>query len=362
MTNIDFYPEWRNEKYYFFADDLRKYPDAWCYVVWSRRGSGKTYSALRFAYENKIPIVYMKRTIDDVETICANDKGIDLSPYVPINRDAGYTIKPRLIRKGIGGFYSQMDSDGNAIGDPFSYIIALNAMKTVKGMDMSFADWMLLDEFIPQVGETIRHAEGQMLLDMYMTISRDREKRGRDSLKLVLFANAENISTPITSEMEIIDDMVDLVASGQSHKYLEDRGILIHYITDEEIPITEEERGGIYKAMKGTAWGEKAFGGLFSANDFSNVGHKRLKGFQPIARFRYKRKNYCIWRKEEYVFVCKAQGNAYLSYDLDKENDQKLFYVEIVRDLREDTANGYVTYDSYSLYDLIMNFRKIYKI
>lgn len=362
MSEINFYPDWRSEDYYFFADDLRKYPDAWCYVVWSRRGPGKTYSSLRFAYENNIPIVYMKRTIEDVATICANDKGIDLSPYVPINRDGNYTIKPRLIRKGLGGFYSKMDKDGIAVGEPFSYIVALNAMKTVKGMDLSRADWVLLDEFIPQVGETIRHAEGQMILDMYMTIARDRVKRGREQLKLVLFANAENISTPITSELEIIDSMVDLSASGDSHLYLEERGILLHHITQKEIPLAPTEMNGIYKAMQGTAWGEKAFGGEFSANDFSNVGHERLKGFQPMCRFRYKRKDYCVWRKDEYVYVCGAKGTTGFFYDLDKENGQKMFYVDYVRMLKDDTANGFVTYSQYSLYDLIMNYRKIYKI
>ena len=362
MNKYDFYPEWKSDDYYFFGDDLRKYPDAWCYVVWSRRGPGKTYSSLRFAYENNIPIVYMKRTIEDVGTICANSDGLDLSPYVPINRDSGSTIKPRLIRKGLGGFYSKMDKDGNAVGLPFSYIVALNAMKTIKGMDLSNADWLMLDEFIPQIGETIRHAEGQMLLDMYMTIARDRVKRGREQLKLILFANAENISTPITSELEIIDKMVDLSASGESHMYLEDRGILLHHITQKEIPLAKMEMNGIYKAMQGTAWGEKAFGGEFSANDFTNIGHKRLKGYQPVARFKYKRREYTIWRKDEYVYICSAKGTTGRFYDIDTENGQKMFYAEIVRMLREDTANGYVTYEMYSLYDLIMNFRKIYKI
>lgn len=362
MNEFDYYPSWRSKDYYFFADDIRKYPEAWCYVVWSRRGPGKTYSSLRSAYENKVPIVYMKRTIEDVATICANDKGIDLSPYVPINRDSGSTIKPRLIRKGLGGFYAHMDEEGNAIGEPFSYIVALNAMKTIKGMDLSNADWLLLDEFIPQVGETVRHAEGQMILDMYMTISRDRVKRGRKPLKLILFANAENISTPITSELEIIDSMVDLSATGESHLYLEERGILLHHITEKEIPLADMEMEGIYKAMKGTAWGEKAFGGDFSYNDFTNIGHERLKGFSPIARFRYKRKEYCIWRKEEKVYVCDSIGTTKLLYDVDTENGQKMFYAEQVRFLKDDTANGFVTYSAYSLYDLIMNFRKIYKI
>ena len=54
-----------NDGYYHFEDDLRNYPYVWVYAVWSRRGPGKTYSALKWAYENKIPFIYMKRTDDE---------------------------------------------------------------------------------------------------------------------------------------------------------------------------------------------------------------------------------------------------------------------------------------------------------
>ena len=86
------------DNYYHFEKDLQDYPEAWCYVVWSARGKGKTYSALKYAYEEKIPIVYMKRTIEDVQLICSsNNYGFDPSPYVPINRDCKYNIHARSI-------------------------------------------------------------------------------------------------------------------------------------------------------------------------------------------------------------------------------------------------------------------------
>ena len=58
-----------NKKYYHFEDDLRNYPDAWCYVVWSKRGPGKTYSSLWWAYQQHIKFIYMKRTDRDVDNI-----------------------------------------------------------------------------------------------------------------------------------------------------------------------------------------------------------------------------------------------------------------------------------------------------
>ena len=52
----------KTNNYYHFEHDLELF-DAWCYVIWSARGKGKTYSALKFAYENKIPIVYLHMKI-----------------------------------------------------------------------------------------------------------------------------------------------------------------------------------------------------------------------------------------------------------------------------------------------------------
>ena len=356
--------DWRtNNAYYHFHDDLLRYPEAWCFVVWSRRGPGKTYSALRYAYEEKIPIVYMKRTKDDVDTVCGVRGGIDLSPYVPINRDAHYNITSQLIYKGIGGFYDQYDEEtGKPCGVPFSYVCALNAMKTIKGFDLSRCDWLLLDEFIPQTGEIVRHKEGEMLLDVYMTVARDRLKRGRDDLKLILFANAENISTPITNELDIVDDMVNLQASGQSHFYIEDRGIMLHHITDAEIPIQETEKSGIYKAMQGTDWGAKAFGGEFSNNDFSNVGKFNMKNFQPVVAYRYKNKYNYVYRKEELLFFTTSANNVCEVFDLKLENDQKRFYNDYVMDFQSECILNRCRFKSYTMYDLIMNYKKFFNI
>lgn len=352
---------WKNENYYYFPDDLERYPDAWCYVVYSRRGPGKTYSCLRYAYENKIPIAYMKRTIDDVGIICTDKKNIDLSPYVPINRDGGYDITPALVNKGIGGFYDQHDEKGNVTGAPFSYIIALNALKIVKGMDLSICDWIVFDEFIPLAGEVVKHSEGEMLLDLYMTIRRDRIQRGRPDLKLILFANSENISTPVTNELEIVDHIVELNNSGKTHLYIEDRGIMIHHITEEEIPLQEKEDKGIFAAMRGTNWAAKAFGGEFANNDFSGIGHSRLKNYIPVCGYAYRNKTYYVYQKDGEYYICKARHGGEV-YDLSRESEQNRFYYDQVIDIKTAFIDGKLLCQKYSMYDLIVNYKKYFRI
>lgn len=352
-----------NDGYYHFSEDLQKYPDAWCYIVWSKRGPGKTYSGLWFAYNN-FPIIYMKRTNEDVELITSgNDKlGFDPSPYKPINRDKGTNIRAKAIKTGIGGFW-EYNEDNETCGLPVSYILSLNAVKRFKGFDFSQCEWLLVDEFIPQVGEIVKRGEGEMLLDLYMTIARDRQKRGRPPLKLILFANAEEISTPITNTLEVVDIMADLNASGESYYYDEDRGIMLHHITSEEYPVKEEEKAGIYNAMINTAWGQKAFEGTFTNNDFSNVSKSNLKGYKPQIHLHYKNSDYYIYINDAgNYYMSSSKGECVFSYDLNKENDQKLFYSEHGIDLRRECVENRFKFQKYSMYDLIVNYKKIFRL
>ena len=179
--------------------------------------------------------------------------------------------------------------------------MALNKIKSVKGFEASRCKWIMLDEFIPQIGERINHREGEQLLDLYMTVLRDKVSRGDEELKLILFANAEDISTPITRELEIIDDMAKLNTSGDNNiMYIEERGILLHHIVPEEVPAVkmQDNKLGIYKAMAKTSWGRKTFEGEFANNDFSNVCNMSLKGMRGFAHVKYKAHNYYIYLKD----------------------------------------------------------------
>ncbi len=351
-----------NDGYYHFASDLLAYPEAWCYIIWSKRGPGKTYSSLWYAYYNHLPIIYMKRTNDDVNLITTNMGAFDASPYVPLNRDKHINVKPSKIKDGIGAFYNVAD-DGEEVGDPVSYILSLNKIKQFKGFDFSHCEWLLFDEFIPQVGEIIKRKEGEMLLDLYMTVARDRQKRGRAPLKLILFANSEEISTPITNTLEVVDIMADLNASAQTHYYDKERGILLHHITNDEYPIKDSERGGIYAAMKDTAWGKKAFEGEFTNNDFTNVKRMNLKGMMPFIHLHHKNNDYYIYTREDGMrYMCTSRAKCPLDFDLNLENDQKLFFIDYGIDLRNDCIEGRMKFQRYTMYDLLINYKKFFNI
>lgn len=354
-----------NDGYYHFGKDFEDYPDAVIYIVWSRRGPGKTYSALRYPY-HKFRTLYMKRTNKDVQMICEYNGDIDFdpSPWVPLNRDFGINVKPRLLKEWLGAFYDA-DPDGNPAGPVINYVASMNAVKHLKGMDLTEAEWIIFDEFIPQAGEVVKKKEGEMLLNLFETVNRDRRKRGRPGLKLILFANAEEISTHITNELEVVDTMAQMQATGQNIYYDSERGILFHHITQDDFPMQEVELQDMARVMAGTAWAEKAFGGNFASNDFSAVKERPLKHMRCMYHIKYRRKN------NAYIYMSNKDGSYYMtsrpgqymqSYDLDRENQQKKFYFDHVLQLREACINDRMLFEKYSMYDLIINYSKFYDL
>lgn len=354
-----------NDSYYHVLSDILKYYKCWCYVVWSKRGPGKTYSMLWLAYYSNFPIIYMKRTDKDVERILKEEKSINLdaSPYAPLKKQKNIRVAGSKIDDGFGAFY-EADNEGQPTGRLLCYVLSFNKVNTYKGNDFSDVEILCFDEFIPQLGDRIKRSEGELLLDLYQTVARDRIKKGRQPLKLILFANAEQISVPVTQELEIIDQMADLNTSDKTHLYIEDRDILLHHITDAEVPITENEKQGIWKGMQGTSWFDKSFGGHFVHNDFSNVTKRSLKRSRPLLQIKYKTHFYYIYLNEEkaFYYMTSTAAKTQFSYDLNRENEQKKFYYDYLLDLREACIEERFKFEKYSMYDLIINYKKYFDI
>ena len=306
-------------------------------------------------------VIYQGLSVVSLQRHQAYDQ-FDTSPYAPIERDYHVNIKGKLIDDGFGAYY-KANEEGECVGLPLSYVLSFNKVREYKGFEFN-SDWIIFDEFIPQKGERLNRAEGELLLDLYMTASRDRQKRGKDPLKLVLFANAEDISTPITNELEIVDNMADLNASGKTHMWLPDRDILLHHITNEEVPITQEEQVGIYKGMYGTDWFRKSFEGEFSNNDFTNVTKRTLKNCSGFIHLHYKNNDYYIYLNKDNgsYYMCSHPIRCMFDFDLNRENEQKLFWMQYGVDLRISCIEERMKFEKYTMYDLIVNYKKFFNV
>lgn len=359
-----------SDGYYHFAEDVINYPNSWCYVIWSLRGPGKTYSFLRYVTAREKKFIYMKRTNKDIDLLCKKGfktltdsmSDFDPSPFKPINRDFGTNIHPYKIDEGIAGFY-EFNAEGEPVGDVLGYCISLNRIYDLKSFDVSEADYICFDECIPGKGQRVRKSEGIMLLNFYLTTARDRIKRGRGELILVLMANAEDIACPVINELEIMDYIADMSKKSIDTIYVEDKGIYLRHINCKEID-NGFESTGIYKAMKDTAFGEVAFSGDFAYNDFSSVSKNALKRYKPLIHLIYRRKHIYIYFNPEngnYHF-CSSKNKTIYNYNIDTENDQKLFYLTHGLNIRMACIEGKVSFEKYSYYDLLINYKKYFDL
>lgn len=358
----------KNQVYYDIANDLDTYKDAWCFVIVGGRNTGKTYGALTYHMKRDLSHVFVKRTNDDVDLLCKGnrlgekkkDYSIDLSPYKSINRDYLTNIKAFKIDSGIGAFYNC--NEGEPEGDPEGYLLSLNAIHKYKGFDLSECYSIIFDEFIPQPWQRVSRNEGEQLMDLYKTVARDRTLRGKEELKLICLANAVNIYNPTCEILEITDIISDMQINKIPYMYIEERGIFIRLLETSEEMMKSEEKTGIYKAMHNTAWGHMAFDNEFAYNDFSNIRRNTLKGFRCIAAIAHKQKIIYIYSKEGKYHLTSSPGKAERIYDLNKEMDIRAFYLDYGIMLLNAATWGNVTFQKYSMYDLIVNYKQRFKL
>lgn len=358
--------------YYNIEDDFKKYPDCWCYLIVGGRNTGKTYSALRDAKEHEKGFIFIKRTNLDVNNLCAGghvhnramdmDFNFDLSPFADLNQDFGWNIKANKIFDGLGGFWEYNSDDELIRSKPVGYIFSLNRVAKFKGFGgLRDCQEMIFDEFIASPWERISREEGNQLMDLYKTVSRDREHRGKPALKLICLANANDISNPVFNTLQITDDVAHMIDEGR--EYFCTRGILIHLIKDSEEFYETESKTQVYKAMHNTVWGKMAFDNEFSRNDFSNIKKRvNVKRATPVCALRYDGEYWYIWKRDSTYLICKSRHNSPILYDLTREGDRRKFYYNEVGYIQDAVANQDAIFQTYRMFDVIYHFREFFKI
>lgn len=356
--------------YYNIEDDLTAFPDCWCYVITGGRSIGKTYSTLKYVYQQKEPFIFIKRTDEDIKLLCSGQSigskiaryGVDLSPFKSLNRDMGWNVKCFSIYKGhLAGFWN-CDEEGNPIGNAIGYCVSLSAVSKVKGFDFSDVTYMIFDEFIPNKYDRVSKNEGLQLLDLYKTVARDREHRGQQELKLILLANQTSISNPIFNTLELTDTVAKMQVS-ETEVMQDDRLILIRLVKQNEDFMAVEEQSKIMRAMRGTQWHEMSSGEGFAYDDFSNVNRNRMKRYKIRAQVKYNRHWWYLYQNDNGVYyMTHSRQDTPDQYDLEKENDQKRFYIDWITELRFACIEGNMQFEDYSMYDVIMNYKKFFDV
>ena len=375
------------ESYYFsvvpFIKAARQL-DCWAVIIVGARKRGKTYSMLEYAYEENEQIIFLKRQVGDIKLLCMNaknkkkkmskdsedddieeyDENDDFSPYADLNEDHGWNVQPKMLdaEQGIASFYDR-DSNWKA-KKKVGIALAVNSIAKYKGFGgLRKCKYLIFDEFIRAPWERITtKLEGEAVLDLYETISRDREERGFDPLLFVALANSNDLSNELFNTLEITDDVVDMLACGDDIRVI--GGKLVVLVDDNKLAIKKDEQKTlIYQDMKDTMWGRVSFNNEFARNDISCIGFTSIKKMQCRCSVIYKNETWYIYQKEDKYYVCNSRSNKVpVEYDLNFESTRKPFYLKECVALIAAYHRGDILFSKFRMYDVIIHFKKFFEI
>lgn len=381
------------DSYYFDVApfiEAAKALGCWVVVIVGARDRGKTYSTLKYTYERDEQIIFLKRQVGDISLLCLNAKNVerkrikaarvkddedidleefdeddDFSPYADLNEDLGINVQPKMLDKeqGIATFYDR-DIDTWKAKKKVGIALAVKSIAKYKGFGgLRKCKYLVFDEFIPAPWERgISKLEGESVVDLYSTISRDREQRGQEALLMICLANANDLSNQMFNTLEITDDVVDMINHGEDIRVIGRK--LVVLVDDSKLQVAKDEKKTlIYQDMKDTMWGRVSFNNEFARNDISCIGFTSIKKMICRCSVTYKNETWYIYQKDEKFYVCASRSNKIpVEYDLNFESTRKPFYLKEVVALVNAYHKGNILFAKFRMYDVIIHFKKFFDI
>lgn len=237
---------------YLNVDAIMNEPYPFTFII-GARGVGKTYGVLKYIYENVDFSIILRRTQQQSDIISNNT----MQPYLTLNNDMLWDVRVSSIAKNLAGLYKDIEENPT----PFSYICALSTFANLRGFDASNVSVIFYDEFIPEANARPIKMEYETLLNMYETVNRNRELKGKPPVKLVCCANSNTIDNPYFIGLGIVNKVASMQNKGKSVYTDDKRGLMVINLTDSPIS----------KAKKNTALYRLAGDGEFTSMALSNV-------------------------------------------------------------------------------------------
>ena len=307
------------------------------------RATGKTYTSLKYCYENDIRFMYMRRMQSQADLI----NKPEFSPFKSYCRDENVEILTEPITKYNSAFYyaEYIETKGKVapVGLPIGYTAALSTISNMRGFDASDVEVLIYDEFIKEKHERPLKNEALAFFNAYETINRNREMVGRKPLQALCLANAMSIDNDLYRHLKLID-IVDKMTS-KGHYFYEDkeRGILIIRLLKS--PISDKKKNtALYKLTQGTQFYDMAITNDFAFEERTNIKPQPLKEYQP--RVRVGEITIYQHKANGIIYVCSHVSGTPQTFstgkvDLEKFSKEYIF-------LWTDYLRGYVWFENYT--------------
>lgn len=261
---------------------ILKFGMAFNFIV-GGRGTGKTYGALQYLYDNKIKFIYMRRTQTQVDLV-VNEQ---FNPFNTLNRDKGINVMCQSINKYNKGFYdAHYDEDKEkyvAKSEPIGYAMALSTISNLRGFDASDVKVIVFDEFIAERHERPIKNEADAFLNAYETMNRNRELNGELPIQVLFLANSNNLGNPLFLKLGLIRQASKQFRTGSEFAVLPKRDLTMTILQASKISQAKSETA-IYRLAKNTKFAQMALKNKFAYDEEYNVGHQNLKFYKPIVK------------------------------------------------------------------------------
>lgn len=257
------------------------------------RGIGKTFGCLRYAIDNNIKFIYMRRTQTQVDLI----KSQEFNPFNALRSVLGdnYNYMMRKINKNITGVYEAAFNSEKQIEEPagpaIGYIMALSTVSNIRGFDASDVDMLIYDEFIGEKHERPIRMEATAFLNAIETISRNRELSGRDPMKVICLSNSNDLGCPLFIGLKLVTMYEKMDSKNIEFMKLPEMDAALYYF--KRSPISRQKAAtSLYKLSAGTEFSQMSVQNEFALEQRDMIRTMPIKELKPLVQIG----ELCIYR------------------------------------------------------------------
>lgn len=253
----------------------------WCIILIGKRQVGKTYGTLKYMLENNRHFLYLRRTTTEFDAITSDP---DLNPFLPLKK-AGFDadiVKSGKVTYTVGKFEYDEDGKPTKCIEKYGIGMTLPSIANIRGFNGSQFEDVVFDEFIPERIVMKRKAEGDAVLNAYVTINGNRELEGYPPLRIWLLANAFDIASPILVELGVVDEIAKLARTGKEWT-VTSSGVFIGMPKSTLVSGKRANTAFMRHMMKNpdSKFYQMAMENKFAYNNLEQVRPMNLRGMKP---------------------------------------------------------------------------------
>lgn len=240
------------------------------------RGTGKTENALEYLLSEKIGFLFVRRTVAEEEMMVSEC----YSPLVPLNQRIGSNYNFFRAYKSHKLIY-EADGEGNPTGEKLALTSSLSGGGK-RGIDGTWMDCLLYDEFIPDTYEAKIKDEYGRLMNLYETINRNREITGRKAARMILMSNANTLYNDILIGLGIVNEVSGAFSRGDKRYSVPGRNISVYNFEDS--PIAKKKGLTAIYSIDNGRYGTSAIKNKFPEHSKSTIRSIPIRELSPLCR------------------------------------------------------------------------------